>query len=177
MQACQQQSCPRRYVQRKSRARGERSQRCGDHSSEHLLSMPIIIFGHFIKVEWSNMWNGSVVKVGDTPLPREPWQFMTQAKGAWGELVRCKLVWTHLDKLEGMSWAFTVSRRLDWEHVHGQEKCPIGAKGRDAHMQGFFFLFLVSLHVVPKGKERRDLKESAVKHQKGSQTIITFQVK
>ena len=178
MQACQQQGCPRRYVQRKSRTRGERSQRCCDHSSEHLLSMPIVIFGHFIKVEWSNMWNGSVVNVGDSPLPRELWQFMTETRGAWGELVRCKLVWTHLDKLKGMSWAFIVSRRLDWEYMHGQEKCPINAKGGDAHMQGLFFFFFISLTTSDaKGKGKERLKRVSGPTKKGSQTIITFQVK
>lgn len=63
-----------------------------------------------------------------------------------------------LGQTRGNELALHMSRKLDWEHMHGREKCPISAKGGDAHMQGLFF-FLISLSTCgAKGKGKETLK-------------------
>ena len=52
-------------------------------------------------------------------------------------------------------------------HARAREMSHQCQRRRCTHARTFFFFLSASLHVVPKGKERRDLKESAVKQKKG----------
>ena len=169
MKACQQQGCPRRYVQRKSRARGERSQKVwwsqlrasSEYAHRHFWSL----YQSWMKqhVKWLSCQGWWL------PITKRTLTVYDLNKGSLGRASQVQAGLDPFGQTKGNELGLHSVKEVGLGiHARAREMSHQCQRRRCTHARTFFFFFLsASLHVVPKGKERRDLKESAVKQKKG----------